>query len=630
VHRERSGIVTSDAVNNTPIWRRRFTLGRGSSARARSWRTIVETSGLPAEVRAIVAGVVSRTRVRRSEKREIARELVAHFADAIASGADPASAIAAFGDPARAARLLRRSVIRNRGWLDLAVRRSAQAVALGVLASVAVYGILAARFALGKPTIAENPSAEINAKLAGVPADQLAWPAMKALIAPLGTYPGLATNTDRWPNYTPEDPEWPEVAATLDARRGVLDQLQAVAARPVLGAELTNAADAELMDALHRARTGEPWPASNAAADRLENPPMATVLLQHLGPIRSFARWFAADARRAVELRDAGRFLADVDAMLNLARLIRQPPGTIGELSSLAVEALALDRVRDGLRADLLEDRELTRLAHRVATPSASLGEALSADRLMYLDTVQRVYTDDGRGGGRLTPAGVRLLRDSSPGQSPAGPGGEDGKDLQAAVAPLNMAFEPDRRDVVAAYEAAFARAVTLAAQRPWERPADWRGEADDRWWVWAGRRVSSDAGVLVPVNEDALAPVIAAFDDAAIDRAGTLTAIALELFKRRQGRYPLTLAELTPDLLPAVPLDADGRALRYRLVGDRPVLYSIGHDGVDDGGTPARIDWNIQNRFALELERATAPSRPGVGGDWILYVRAWPLPTSN
>jgi hypothetical protein len=64
-------------------------------------------------------------------------------------------------------------------------------------------------------------------------------------------------------------------------------------------------------------------------------------------------------------------------------------------------------------------------------------------------------------------------------------------------------------------------------------------------------------------------------------------------LFRRREGRWPDSLGELTPDLLPSVPVDRfDGQPLRYRVdetLG--PVVYSIGADLDEDGGIPPGFD---------------------------------------
>jgi hypothetical protein len=62
--------------------------------------------------------------------------------------------------------------------------------------------------------------------------------------------------------------------------------------------------------------------------------------------------------------------------------------------------------------------------------------------------------------------------------------------------------------------------------------------------------------------------------------------AIAIELFRRQTGQWPVNLNELVPRFLPAVPLDPfHGKPLRY-FVGDGEYrLYSIGSDRLDNGG---------------------------------------------
>ena len=54
-------------------------------------------------------------------------------------------------------------------------------------------------------------------------------------------------------------------------------------------------------------------------------------------------------------------------------------------------------------------------------------------------------------------------------------------------------------------------------------------------------------------------------------------------------GAYPTALKQLVPAYLPAVPIDpfSDRQPLRYRLVGGRPQLYSIGPDAIDNSGQP-------------------------------------------
>jgi hypothetical protein len=69
-------------------------------------------------------------------------------------------------------------------------------------------------------------------------------------------------------------------------------------------------------------------------------------------------------------------------------------------------------------------------------------------------------------------------------------------------------------------------------------------------------------------------------------------TALALERFRLARHGYPDALSKLVPKFMRTVPVDCmDGQNLRYRLNPDGTyLLYSVGEDGVDDGGDPTPI----------------------------------------
>lgn len=68
---------------------------------------------------------------------------------------------------------------------------------------------------------------------------------------------------------------------------------------------------------------------------------------------------------------------------------------------------------------------------------------------------------------------------------------------------------------------------------------------------------------------------------------------IAAERFRLEHGRYPERAEDLVPEFLAAVPLDPlDGNPLRYRIgENGKPFLYSVGMDGVDNGGAGEALD---------------------------------------
>ena len=89
---------------------------------------------------------------------------------------------------------------------------------------------------------------------------------------------------------------------------------------------------------------------------------------------------------------------------------------------------------------------------------------------------------------------------------------------------------------------------------------------------------------------EGSLATSVRKVETMEATRRVVVTAIALKRFQLASGHLPEKLSELTPKFLESVPLDAvDGQPLRYRRNTDGTfLLYSVGENGVDDGGDPS------------------------------------------
>jgi hypothetical protein len=94
-----------------------------------------------------------------------------------------------------------------------------------------------------------------------------------------------------------------------------------------------------------------------------------------------------------------------------------------------------------------------------------------------------------------------------------------------------------------------------------------------------------------------------------------TVTAIALERYRLRQGRFPADLGALVPRYLSAVPMDPmSGKPLCYRLNADGTfTLYSVGEDGVDDGGDPNPS--SVTNQFGLWSGKDAVWPAADIGG---------------
>lgn len=105
--------------------------------------------------------------------------------------------------------------------------------------------------------------------------------------------------------------------------------------------------------------------------------------------------------------------------------------------------------------------------------------------------------------------------------------------------------------------------------------------------------------------------------------RRAAAIALAIRLYQAdHDGSQPQTLAQLVPNYLPAIPDDPfapSPRLLQYRLNREPPVVYSVGINGIDDGGTlrnpagyPYYVDWTAPDYVvALRPPKAAASSAP-------------------
>ena len=88
--------------------------------------------------------------------------------------------------------------------------------------------------------------------------------------------------------------------------------------------------------------------------------------------------------------------------------------------------------------------------------------------------------------------------------------------------------------------------------------------------------------------------------------------AVAMTRFRLDHGAMPSRLDDLVPDYLDAVPTDPfDGKPIRLAVKPDRWIIYSVGPDGVDNGG--AEMDENQKGDviFTLRAAGTNAATRP-------------------
>jgi hypothetical protein len=616
------------------------------------WRTIVRAAGLPAEAQHAVADIIRRTRLWPSEKAEVARELCAHFADAVDAGIVPADAARRFGDPKAVARLIRTSKKRGRPLWYHAWRYTFRSTAAALLLALAAYTVMAAMFFLAHPAITRNYAAELNKPILALPESQRAWPIYFEAIQKFGRIPppiewpsGQHLQRDAHGNPiipTPDDPRWAAAVAWVESNGEGLALTRRAAAMPHLGFPLRTRLPEDYArwkteHATHFELLFPPPSPSPGASD--DNPPLLGLLIPYLAEFRHMAWALTIDARFAAQTHDADRFTADIRAICGIARHCNEAPTFINTLVQLAILALAQDTLTDSLRGDLLDRDQLRDLAHILSTFDDSVLSAPIAEEREFLDDfIQRSYSDNGRGDGHMTDEGLKALHGlSSEADGLLGAGSSRGR-IDAVLGPLSIAAMASRKDLNAEADRLYGLYERELNTPQWLLTSSPAAEAVAR--LDSGAATHSRYAVLTMLFP-AMGHARAAIDRARQTRDATLTALALEVYRRDHGAYPPTLDALVPRYLPAVPLDRyDGKPLKYRLlpspsntIPTTAVIYSIGVDRIDDGGTPPaptpptttgpdRTN-NVRNfKFPAAIQRLLADPKThdDYSGDWILY----------
>jgi hypothetical protein len=144
---------------------------RGKLTARLDLRRPLEETALPAEVKQLLLRVVKTTRLWRLERLEVLQELIAHFADGIASGVSAGELIKTFGDERQAARLIRRAKRRNRPLPWHALRFAGWSTA----SLFVLYCGYAAYFFAGRPLPRVNYVDVINKTIETTPVEDRGW-----------------------------------------------------------------------------------------------------------------------------------------------------------------------------------------------------------------------------------------------------------------------------------------------------------------------------------------------------------------------------------------------------------------------------------------------------------------------
>lgn len=291
-------------------------------------------------------------------------------------------------------------------------------------------------------------------------------------------------------------------------------------------------------------------------------------LLHATQEMRVVANLLAHDTLLLAQEGDADGALADCRALLNINRAIGDEPFFQSMLVRSAVRAITVDRIERTLAQGEPSDAALLALQRLIEDEAQQpllliglRGERAAADRIAQRVQDGTVNVDEIIYGIKRKKNLAALLH------------------AEEAAMLLSGSFRGQRTALLRHYNE-----MIEAAKLPEEKQDAELGRINQAFLASLTR--TSLTGLFAPAvlhwNRSLRR------GDAQLRAAAV--ALALERFRRRHGRWPDSLRALTPEFLDKVPADPfDGKPLRYRVSNSGVVVYSIGENGLDDGGLFSR-----------------------------------------
>lgn len=300
-------------------------------------------------------------------------------------------------------------------------------------------------------------------------------------------------------------------------------------------------------------------------------------LLPHLSKMRLLSKTAVIKAQ---QLESLGEYDAAMDVYLDTlagGAHAGQGPTLIENLVGVAVQSLASDRMLDSFAADDDGHIDYARLAEALPTkyrPTRPIEETFQFERAMILDVAQRGFElNPETGNYRVSEEGLQQL------SSTMGFIGEGSPDEVALGFMLgNIGFE-NMTDQINTHYDGLTDAVRMPYQQGRQKLQKLEDEISDPAFRWRNPLLS----MLLPSLSRAAH--LGARNEAS--RRATMLITNLKAYRQQHGDYPDSLDVFGGTTMASDPFTSE--RFVYRRDGDDFTLYSLGGNGVDDGGVHDR-----------------------------------------
>jgi len=536
-------------------------------------------SELPACATEFIDCVIKKMRYRKKGRRDVQAELESHFEDELKDcktdeqrEQKARQLIAGFGDVKLLAILLRRAKKRCRPLWRKAVVRSFQAVGIVILYILICFAPLV----LGRPNVSVNYADWLNEQgRAGRAQSENAYPYYEKAVAASVKMPGLLTETKvQWPADF-NDVEVQQLTQWLSESGEAFNLLVQGTRKPYYWSVYT-LAETDL----------------NKGMDGFIPVLIDSVLMKNLSEYRTLARAMNWRSRYKAYEGNVESALEDCISLVKFGRHQQGKGLLIEQLVGIAIEALAHGSISVIIEKTDVPSNTLKSIHEQLQAEFAGAQKVVNLDgeKAFLYDYIQRTFTDDGSGGGRMLARGAPLAVG-------------DWKTGMWRFATLSY---PDRREVTRMVDQYYEFAGQLLDETPLQLE---RTDESEKLGEIAGK--SFLIKILAPAHDR----IVNICWRVKTHRIAVLTMLALARFEKDKGRYPENLASLVElGYLKEIPNDpySDG-PLVYKRTDESFILYSLGENLTDDGGRVARRDDGRIKQWASE-------------GDWVF----WPVPQSE
>lgn len=532
--------------------------------------TKIRFNKLPACAIEYIKHILKKMRYRRKVRRDVQAELTAHFEDELKDckteqdkQQKAEQLITQFGDVKLLAVLLRRAKKRCRPLWRKAVVRSFQALGIIVL----YFLICLSPLLVGKPTISINYVDWLNELVrAGRDKQDNARPYYEKAFELYVEMPQWLIKSRAWPTDF-NDVQLSSLSTWLEDNKQAIEVVRQGSRCPGYWGKY---------------KSDETELSKDLVANAME-------ILPSYRRLAFAMRW---QIRYEAYKGDIETAFSDSVALMRFGSHLQGHGLLVEQCVGIAIEGLANNAIfmlleRVDVPTDVLKNAQ-EKLDKQFGSQEPIV--SVEAEKVFWYDIIQRAFTDDVQGSGRMLVHGLPYVATD---------------DWKESLWRLISFSYPDRQEMVSKIDGYFERFAEILAETPW----DMRNEAINEH---EGDEDFRIAPIMLKINIPAYRRVSQIAWRMKTGRQALLAVLAIMRYEKEKGQYPAGLDELVEaGYLKKLPMDPYGDSpLVYRRTDGGFLLYSFGSNLTDDGGE-------------LGLGSRGTPRMWADNGDWIF----WPVP---